>query len=90
MTEERKKELARSFFETSTEDVDGDVWELINTVAAEAEEGIGEALELAKEKGFSWCQSFGKQINIRNVHEYSEAFDKEMDTIAERLKEKGK
>ena len=54
------------------------------------EEGIDEALELAKEKGFSWCQSFGKQINIRNVHEYSEAFDKEMDTIAERLKEKEK
>ena len=41
ISEERIKELARNFFETSTEDIDGDIWELVCTVAAEAqEEGI--------------------------------------------------
>jgi hypothetical protein len=39
MTEDRKKELARSFFENATDDVDGDVWELVCTVAAEAWKG---------------------------------------------------
>jgi hypothetical protein len=45
MTEERKKELARAFIENATDDVDGDVWELVCTVAAEERNEVIEEMK---------------------------------------------
>jgi len=77
MTEERKKELARNFFETSTEDIDGDIWELVCTVADEAreegrKEGIEEVLRFFEE---------GEEDTMWRPYEITDAI--------ERLKEQG-